>query len=111
MSKERFKNKVLRLSGEIGAFQVQIEKHSLSVTWLAAERNVIYSNRTAFSLFSLSSKGTFHLQFSAWWVAAATRAPKLDPIIQQNPNLTLQDLGSGERRQVTIPGPKQFASM
>lgn len=91
-------------------FQVQIEKHSLSVTWLAAQRNVIYSNSTAFSLFSLCSEDTFHLQFPAWWVAAATWAQKLDPaMIHHHPNLTLQD--TGERWQVTPPGPKQFASV
>lgn len=110
MSKESFKNNVLRLSGEIGVFQVQIEKHSLSVTWLAAQRNVIYSNSTAFSLFSLCSEDTFHLQFPAWWVAAATWAQKLGPaMIHHHLNLTLQD--TGERWQVTPPGPKQFASM
>lgn len=86
-----------------------MEKHRLSVTFLAAERNAIYRNSTAFSLFSLCSKGTFSSSVPGVVGGSCDTAPGVTPRANlSQPHSSPGDPGSLRGCQVTPPGLRQF---
>lgn len=111
--KRKSKNKVLRLSGEIGAFQVQIKKYTQAVCHMASSREKCNLQEQHCFLFIFTLlKGHFSSAVPSMVGGSCDMGSEVTPKTNpSHPSFSPQDTGSIRSWQLTPAGLKQFTSI